>query len=62
MLPAAPQNRGIRIREWGIGARKSGLGNRDWRIRKWEPIADNRCGNQLSAYRLPNLLTIFQMI
>lgn len=32
--------------EWGIGNGESGIENR-------EPLADNRCGNQLSAYRLP---------
>ena len=29
---------------WGLGNGDSGIENR-------EPLADNRCGNQLSAYR-----------
>lgn len=33
--------------DWGLGNGESGA------------LADSRCGNQLSAYRFPNLLTIF---
>lgn len=38
--------------DWGLEAREWGLGGR-------EPLADSRCGNQLSAYRFPNLLIVF---
>lgn len=34
------------VGEWGVGTGDTGLETR-------EPLADSRCGNQLSAYRLP---------
>lgn len=30
-----------------------GLGTGDWGVGNREPLADSRCRNQLSAYRLP---------
>lgn len=36
---------------WGLGNGESGMGNGDSGIENREPLADNRCGNQLSAYR-----------
>lgn len=45
--------------DWGLGNREPGVGNGDSGIENREPLADSRCGNQLSAYRFPNLLTIF---
>ena len=44
---------GMGNRESGIGNRESGIGNREWGLENREPLADSRCGNQLSAYRLP---------
>ena len=37
----------------GAGSGDWGLGNGDSGIENQEPLADSRCGNQLSAYRLP---------
>lgn len=34
--------------EWGMEA-----GDWDWGMENREPLADSRCGNQLSAIRLP---------
>ena len=45
--------------DWGMGNRESGIGNREWGLENREPLADSRCGNQLSAYRLP--LTAFRI-
>lgn len=44
---------------WGLETGDSGMGNGDTGLESREPLADSRCGNQLSAYRFPNLLTIF---
>ena len=42
-----------------MGTREPGLGTGDTGLESRELLADSRCGNQLSAYRFPNLLTIF---
>lgn len=46
--------------DWGLGTGDSGAGSGDWGlgngdsgIENQEPLADSRCGNQLSAYRFP---------
>lgn len=39
--------------DWGLGNGESGIGNGDWELENREPLADSRCGNQLSAIRLP---------
>lgn len=44
---------GMETGDWGMGNGESGIGNGDWELENREPLADSRCGNQLSAIRLP---------
>lgn len=44
---------GLETGDSGMGTRESGVGNGDSGIENREPLADSRCGNQLSAIRLP---------
>ena len=39
--------------ELGMGSWEWGVGNGDTGLESREPLADSRCGNQQSAYRLP---------
>lgn len=50
--------------DWGLGngesgSGESGLGTRDWRVGSRWRTADAGTSCPLSAYRFPNLLTIF---
>lgn len=36
-----------------MGSGESGMGTGDTGLESREPLADSRCGNQLSAYRFP---------
>lgn len=42
---------GLETGEWGVGEWEVGTG--DTGLESRELLADSRCGNQLSAYRLP---------
>lgn len=50
---------GLGTGEWGMGNGESGLGTRDWRVGSRWRTADAGTSCPLSAYRFPNLLTIF---
>lgn len=44
---------GLEAGDWRLGTGDWGLGTGDWGVGNREPLADSRCRNQLSAYRLP---------
>lgn len=44
---------GWRLGNGESGSGESGLGTGDTGLESRAPLADSRCGNQLSAYRLP---------
>lgn len=52
-LEAGDWDWGMENREPIADSRKPGLGTGDTGLESRELIADSRCGNQLSAYRLP---------